>query len=247
MAPQGRNFELNCPISGQPAPIITWFKGSEEIKDYEWTRFSLDKKSLKISQVDYEDTGIYVCKGTNGYGSSEVRIDFFVIAEDSFANWSPSDGIAPILTEDTRRLEETFYVQSGADLDLSCSALGQPKPRISWKKNMVKFNVKDKGLTLRKVSKKDEGVYTCRASNEHGDVTKSFVIHVNEPLVQVNQPKTGINQEPASKSSSDLPSYSSIQHLIVPNDPANTTVEENGKAILECRAQVCYQNQWPKP
>ena len=81
MVPQGDSVKLTCPIFGQPTPIITWSKGSETITDYAWTRFSLDKKSLKISQAEYDDTGIYICKGTNGYGSNEVRIDLFVIGE----------------------------------------------------------------------------------------------------------------------------------------------------------------------
>ena len=81
VVPQGDSVKLTCPIFGQPTPIITWSKGSETITDYAWTRFSLDKKSLKISQAEYDDTGIYICKGTNGYGSNEVRIDLFVIGE----------------------------------------------------------------------------------------------------------------------------------------------------------------------
>ena len=81
VVPRGDSVKLTCPIFGQPTPIITWSKGSETITDYAWTRFSLDKKSLKISQAEYDDTGIYICKGTNGYGSNEVRIDLFVIGE----------------------------------------------------------------------------------------------------------------------------------------------------------------------
>lgn len=59
--------------------MITWSKGSEAITDYLWERISLDRKSLIITDVQYDDTGIYFCKGTNGYGSSEVRIDLLVL------------------------------------------------------------------------------------------------------------------------------------------------------------------------
>ena len=82
VVPQGSSVKLTCPILGLGrSPLITWSKGGETITDYAWTRFSLDKKSLKISQAEYDDTGIYICKGTNGYGSNEVRIDLFVIGE----------------------------------------------------------------------------------------------------------------------------------------------------------------------
>ena len=82
VVPQGSSVKLTCPILGLGrSPLITWSKGGETITDYAWTRFSLDKKSLKISQAEYDDTGIYICKGTNGYGSNEVRFDLFVIGE----------------------------------------------------------------------------------------------------------------------------------------------------------------------
>ncbi len=79
IVPRGESVKLTCQIGGKPQPIITWSKGSEAITEYGWTRFTLGKRSLKISQAEYEDTGIYVCKGTNGYGSQEVRIGMMLL------------------------------------------------------------------------------------------------------------------------------------------------------------------------
>ena len=33
--------------------------------------------------MQIEDTGIYTCKGTNGFGSEEIRIDLIVIGKFS--------------------------------------------------------------------------------------------------------------------------------------------------------------------
>lgn len=66
---------------GNPTPIITWTKDGEEIKSYNWDRFKPNKMSLKIKEVTKEDTGIYICKGTNGFGSAEIRINLIVIGE----------------------------------------------------------------------------------------------------------------------------------------------------------------------
>ena len=44
-------------------------------------RFKTQKRNLKIRPVQLEDTGIYTCKGTNGFGSEEIRIDLIVIGE----------------------------------------------------------------------------------------------------------------------------------------------------------------------
>ena len=77
----GNNVTLKCPISvANPRNLQrTWYKGDERIEKYTWERYSLDKKSLQIKGVTYDDTGIFICKGTNGFGSNEVRIDLFVL------------------------------------------------------------------------------------------------------------------------------------------------------------------------
>ena len=64
--------------------MIDWIKDDEAITDYSWTRFEVNKKVLKISDVMLEDTGIYRCKGTNGYGSTTIRIDLIVIGKIPF-------------------------------------------------------------------------------------------------------------------------------------------------------------------
>ena len=247
---RGDSVKLVCPISGQPAPIITWTKGAEAITDYAWTRFSLDKKSLKISQVEYDDTGIYVCKGTNGYGSNEVRIDLFVIGEfdaffffyslglilnvigeDIYKKWSPNKGIPPILTEETNRKEESYFLQSGSSLKLGCQALGQPEPKMFWLKDNFKIEDMDsEKISLTQMTRKDSGVYTCVAQNKHGYAAKNFSIHINQQSSVLANTEV---QKPDL-----MPAYSSIEHLIIPNDPSNTTVEEDGKATLECKAKV---------
>jgi len=224
VVPRGDSVKLTCPIFGQPTPIITWSKGSETITDYAWTRFTLDKKSLKISQAEYDDTGIYICKGTNGYGSNEVRIDLFVIAAESYAKWNPKSGIPPVLTENTHHSEDTFYPPSGTDLSFSCSALGQPEPSIIWFKNMVRIETNPNldgnngDLNLRNLNQKDSGSYTCVAQNKHGHIAKNFSVHINEPIIVKNI-------------------ESPTPDLIIPNDPENTTVEKDGKATLECKAK----------
>ena len=51
--------KLFCPMDGSPAPIIEWSKG-EEMVDYQMTRYRTNKKSLKIRNVNIEDSGRYV-------------------------------------------------------------------------------------------------------------------------------------------------------------------------------------------
>ena len=36
---------------------------------------------MKIKDATLDDTGIYMCKGTNGFGSQDARIDLIVIGK----------------------------------------------------------------------------------------------------------------------------------------------------------------------
>ena len=77
----GEDVKIICPILGNPTPIVEWKKGGETI-DYSWIRIRTQKKSLKIRRAEEADTGVYVCKGVNGFGNVEVRVDLIIIGED---------------------------------------------------------------------------------------------------------------------------------------------------------------------
>jgi len=81
LARLGETVRLACPMSGLPQPMITWTRGQDEIRDYEWDRLKPRQKHLRIERVIATDTGVYTCKGTNGFGSTEVRIKLIVIGE----------------------------------------------------------------------------------------------------------------------------------------------------------------------
>jgi len=69
-------------------------------------------------------------------------------------------------------------VREGKGLSLSCTATGNPKPRIKWKKNgniiipdnRIKIRVTDTGskLRIRNSTIQDTGTYRCVARNHHG-------------------------------------------------------------------------------
>jgi len=234
----GNNVTLKCPISvANPRNLQrTWYKGDERIEKYTWERYSLDKKSLQIKGVTYDDTGIFICKGTNGFGSNEVRIDLFVLDKEEYSKWSRDQqgNIPPIFTEETRHLQNSFLQQQGTPLFLPCGALGQPEPDIYWLKNMQKLsrqNLDKNGENLLRIDKltpEDQGVYTCVARNELAYVAKNFTVKVLDSS-NIKEP-----QKPVLPM---MPDYNSIQHLIMPNDPANTTVKEGEVATLQCKAK----------
>ena len=76
-----QNVKLSCPITGNPQPLIEWTKNGETI-DFTWTRYKTNTKKgfLKILKpLDSDlDSGVFICKGINGFGTEQVTIELIV-------------------------------------------------------------------------------------------------------------------------------------------------------------------------
>ena len=70
-------------LSIEPCKYLYPSQGEEKI-DYSWIRIRTAKKLIKIRNVVEEDTGVYYCKGVNGFGNTQVRVDLIVIGEFFF-------------------------------------------------------------------------------------------------------------------------------------------------------------------
>jgi len=69
----------------------------------------------------------------------------------------------------------------GTHVKISCKATGKPDPHVMWFHNA---QVKSSGsktaqLTFIPISKKDTGMYTCRANNSAGTTEKQVNLVVN--------------------------------------------------------------------
>ncbi len=64
------------------------FQGDEKIDDFSWNRFKVSKKVLKIRSAELDDTGIYHCKGVNGFGTENVRIELIVVGKLATCDYS---------------------------------------------------------------------------------------------------------------------------------------------------------------
>ena len=76
----GDSVKLNCPIEGYPEPLFDWSKNDENI-DFMWERHKIRGRSLRIRNVNEDDTGIFICKGINGFGSDSVRVELIVVGK----------------------------------------------------------------------------------------------------------------------------------------------------------------------
>jgi hypothetical protein len=44
----------------------------------------VNNKVLKIKSAELEDTGVFNCKGVNGFGSDSVRLELIVVGKETF-------------------------------------------------------------------------------------------------------------------------------------------------------------------
>ena len=77
----GETIKLVCPVSGFPDIMVEWYKDGEQVDEYTWQGYRIGKKSLKIRNANVDDTGVFVCKAINGFGSEQVRIELVVVGE----------------------------------------------------------------------------------------------------------------------------------------------------------------------
>eukprot|EP00090_Calanus_glacialis_P001913 TRINITY_DN11429_c0_g1_i1.p1 TRINITY_DN11429_c0_g1~~TRINITY_DN11429_c0_g1_i1.p1 ORF type:complete len:925 (-),score=149.21 TRINITY_DN11429_c0_g1_i1:197-2971(-) len=90
---KGKELELQCAATGDPAPIISWLKdGKPIVKGAEWTPFSFYSRS--VLRITSQETANYTCQAMNQL-SSETTLDqksFMVYVERPEG---PTDGEAP--------------------------------------------------------------------------------------------------------------------------------------------------------
>lgn len=76
----GRTMKLQCPVEGDPPPLIMWTKDGRNIHSG-WMRFRVLQQALRIKEVEAEDAGTFICKATNGFGSVNINYTLIVIGK----------------------------------------------------------------------------------------------------------------------------------------------------------------------
>merc|ERR1719234_2887139 len=173
----GQEVKLVCPITGNPTPIIEWEKDGEVV-DYTWTRVKTNKNYLKLRGAKLEDTGIFYCRGVNGFGSVRVRIELIVTASEDLKV------AAPMFTLKTKSQQKFVKKLPGAKMSLVCEALGSPRPSIMWSHDGKSLSSRA-NLVIPSLTESNSGVYSCVASNLAGSAKVDFSVTVESPRVEL--------------------------------------------------------------
>jgi len=84
----GERLRLPCPVRAKPPALVTWYKDGGTIH-LGWDRYRVraDDWTLSVRDVQLDDTGIFTCRATNGFGSIDITYLVYVSrAFDVFAS-----------------------------------------------------------------------------------------------------------------------------------------------------------------
>ena len=152
---EGSDFTFPvCHVTGYPAPVVTWRKSSGQLPP---GRAHSNNSVLQISNVRKSDSDAYFCSAVNLLGTDERKTLLVV-------------GSLPVFTV---KPPGKVFAATGDTLTLNCSATGDPRPVISWKRQGAALPVgriyrTNKGLTIRDLREEDSGIYVCVATGGSG-------------------------------------------------------------------------------
>jgi len=185
---------LNCKATGEPEPIIEWFKEGLGVKtapqDPQSHRILLPDGSLFFLRAELgrkeQDSGTYWCRASNAAGTA--------ISQNA------SIQIAYIL-EEFPQFPLSTSVSVGGNVTLKCSPpMGSPHPTVAWTKNDHKIQLKTSqnrlhieeggNLVIAGAVKDDTGWYRCEATNVAGTrTTQPVQIIVLDPPYFLSEPE----------------------------------------------------------
>ncbi|XP_044304103.1 fibroblast growth factor receptor-like 1 isoform X2 [Varanus komodoensis] len=239
----GRTIKLLCPVEGDPPPLTMWTKDGRTIHSG-WTRFRVLQQGLRIKEVESEDAGSYVCKATNGFGSTNVNYTLIVMDDassgrESLAPEGPNSDsedhsgklwARPRFTQPAKMRRRVIARPVGSSVRLKCVASGNPRPDISWLKDNKPLTPQEIGenkrkrwtLNLKNLKPEDSGRYTCRVFNRIGEINATYKVEV----IQRTRSKP----------------------VLTGTHPVNTTVDYGGTTSFQCkvRSDVKPVIQWLK-
>ena len=138
-------------MTGYPTPVVTWRKVSGHLP---LGRVRYNNSALQISQVRKEDSDVYTCSAKNLLGKAERNTMLVVVSLPRFTSKPPSKIVS----------------MSSSTVRLNCSAIGDPQPIVSWRKQGGQLSVGrsqqiNGTLVITNIQQSDTGNYICTAAS----------------------------------------------------------------------------------
>uniref|UniRef100_A0A8C5WG79 Cell adhesion molecule L1 like n=1 Tax=Leptobrachium leishanense TaxID=445787 RepID=A0A8C5WG79_9ANUR len=169
-------------------------------------------KHLKIKDIIHTDHGIYRCTATNNLGSTHH--DFHVHVEEP-PRW--------------KQMPKSSIQRVGSSIEIHCSASGNPKPEILWKRNgqplerkSIEKMVYGEEIIIDNLQLSDSAVYQCEATNKHGTILSNANINVIGTVMGIN---------------SFISKFDHLEPTKVSLLPENPWVQRSHSITLTCHVQ----------
>uniref|UniRef100_A0A8C5TWL3 Ig-like domain-containing protein n=1 Tax=Malurus cyaneus samueli TaxID=2593467 RepID=A0A8C5TWL3_9PASS len=233
---KGGYAELTCEVTGTPEIKITWFKDDRELKESDKYNISFTKSLaiLRVSEVDTEDSGEYICEAKNDAGKDTCSSVVTRKQPPSFA----------------RKLKDLEH-PAGLPLKLMCRLNGSEPITVTWHKDGVQL--KDDHtmhtsfvdnvavLQLVRTEMSHTGQYSCTATNSVGTATSSARLTVCEiagtPPFEVAWFKD--RRQVRSSKKFKVTAKHSVASLHILNLESQDTGEYQCKAMNEVGSDTC--------
>ena len=179
---EGTAVKLTCTVKGTPQPTIEWLKDGKPLKTSKRVKDDFDGEvaSLSFAEADLDDEGDYKCVAQNDLGSASCTAELLV----------NEAATKPEFTEAMKDIEVAEDEEGRFDVRVS----GTPIPTVQWFKGSKKIEDEGKfmlvddeeddlfSLVIDKVASDDVGTYTCKASNEAGEVSCKAELRLQEEM-----------------------------------------------------------------
>src|SRR6218665_12380 len=86
MLVEGDTLRLACPVVATPRAIVTWEKDAVTVRPLTWERHRLtpDGLLLIVHDLEVSDSGSYVCRATNGFGTVQFQFQIKILSKFRF-------------------------------------------------------------------------------------------------------------------------------------------------------------------
>ncbi|KAM3585598.1 uncharacterized protein V6R79_022192 [Siganus canaliculatus] len=184
---EGQDVVIPVKVSGQPKPMLYWLKDRVSVKT--GGRFAVRDADgdgtgeMRIGSAQRSDSGLYVCKIANEYGTRQAEYRLEVKAAAAAA--------MKVIRE-----VKDVAVRAGESAMFECHITGPPDVDVDWLSNgkliqpallncKMHFDGKRCRLLLNSVHEDDSGTYTCKLSTAKDELMSSATLKVTpsiEPL-----------------------------------------------------------------
>lgn len=173
-----KRYEVECRTSGsRPEAVITWWKGSRQVKKLAKNFSEQNNQSLSILTFVpvIDDDGKYLtCRAENPSIADSALED----------KWRLNVHYLPVVTLKMGSSLNPEDIKEGDDVYFECNIRANPKAyKLSWFHNGVEIHhnvslgviLSDQSLVLQSVTRATAGAYTCMAANSEGRGTSNPV------------------------------------------------------------------------